>query len=261
MRDGMHETVNTPARPWARTRTLSGARVLAFDIDNTIVDLVTTKKRAIRATLDRLEREGLPGDLRTLSKRMLAHGLAHGLDANDLVPTFFEAIGVKDDRLARRGQRLLERFEPGMVKLFPGAIHTLDMLRDRGYRLYAITDATQGAVNRRLPSNGLTGRFDGILTREDTLNGKNDPAPFERVLKKEHIPAKALVGIGDDPVRDVTHPIELGGQGILAAYGHGSIDNHSEASKPPTATIGSLPELLNLLTPLGQRTQTPLAFA
>ncbi len=258
----MHTTNKTPARPWAKTRTLTGARVIAFDIDNTIVDIRSTKRRAYRDAFQKLQRYGLPGDASNLADRMLKNARRRGIDAPDLAKTFlYEELGLRDERLAQEAQRLLERFEPARVELFEGVIETLDQLRNRGYRLYAVTDAPLAATHRRLGSNGLTGRFDGIITREDTPRGKATPAPYRHVLEKANIVPGELLSVGDHPVRDVSHAISLGGQGVLAAYGHRPAHDPSSAPHPPTATIGSLRELLALLPSCSQAQAPRVAFA
>lgn len=226
------------------------AKVVAFDVDNTLVDILATKRRAIDATAEKLLDEGLDTDLgpEQLADRLYAHALDVGIDAPDVVPSFLaDELGVEDERTAAFGQRTLERLEPGMVRLYASAVETIDALRERGYRVYAVTDAPRECARRRLDSAGLSGRFDEILVREDTPNGKADSRPFELVLDDAGIDADELVAVGDHPVRDVSNVVAIGGHGVLATHGAISAYNRVEAPHEPTARIDGLDELLDLL--------------
>jgi putative hydrolase of the HAD superfamily len=186
--------------------------------------------------------------------RLYRFAFQEGVDAPNIVPRFLkERLGVSDERVLADGRRTMERLEPGMVQLYPGVISTLDRLRSRGYRLYAVTDAPREAVHRRLPPSGLSGRFDRVIVREDTPRGKADGAPFEPVLEDAGIEPESLVSIGDHPVRDVSNVVAMGGHGVLAEHGTRSSYNDVAAEHEPTATIDGVEELLALLPGCDQR--------
>jgi HAD superfamily hydrolase (TIGR01509 family) len=234
--------------------TLDGVELIAFDVDNTLVDILQTKRDTFAATLETLAERGLAIDAEAQARELYAFALEEGIDEPDVVPRFLaEELDVDGERMLADGRRTMERLEPGMVQLYDGVISTLDQLRSRGYQLCAVTDAPREAVRRRLPPNGLTGRFDRVIVREDTPRGKADTRPFEMLLEAVDARPEQLVAIGDHPVRDVSNVVAMGGHGVLAEHGTRSSYNDVAAEHEPTATIDGVEELLALLPGCDQR--------
>lgn len=227
----------------------SAVRAVAFDVDNTLVDIHEVKRRTFKAVGNLLESHGVRPKDSPHADALLEWAIKHGIDASDIVPRYLEEhIGrARDDEVAREAVRMGKEAEARHATLYPGALEVLETLGDRGYRLLGVTDAPREASLRRLENTNLGDPFEFVVAREDTPDGKNTVAPWRVALERTGLEPQAVACVGDHPVKDVARPMSLGCLGILALHGERSGFNTVEGKPPATAVISRLAELGELL--------------
>lgn len=240
----------TMASPLAPRTSQIDAKVVAFDLDNTLLDIVHLKKRAAEAAGWALADAGMdihPGKAATA---ILGIAFELGIDRDDIVDHYIQRkLGHLDPRLAAIGRHAYERAEDTSATPYPRAHATLLELTRRGYRLILITDAPRHKAVRRLQAARLLPFFEDIVTLEDTGDGKTTPRPYQIACQKLQSEPREVVMVGDNPQRDVRTAREAGCRTILAAYGvQPHFDSHANEDQPDHA-IEWLDQLLSLLPP------------
>lgn len=235
--------------PTARSSTLD-ARVVAFDLDNTLIDIVHLKRRAAEAAGWALADAGMdihPGKAATA---ILGLAFELGIDRDDIVDHYIERkLGRPDPRLAAVGRHAYERAEDANATSYPRAHATLLELTRRGYRLALITDAPRHKAVRRLQSARLLPFFETLITLEDTGDGKSTSRPYEIAAARLATRTREIAMVGDNPQRDVRTARAAGCHTILAAYG---LQAHFDSRSPQDQAdhrIQWLDQLLSLLPP------------
>lgn len=228
--------------------TLIEARAVAFDLDNTLIDIVHLKKRAAEAAGWALADAGMdihPGKAATA---ILGIAFELGIDRDDIVDHYVQRkLGRSDPRLIAVGRHAYERAEDTSATPYPRAHATLLELTRRGYQLVLITDAPRHKAVRRLQAARLLPFFEQLVTLEDTAEGKATQHPYAIAAQRLEIASRDLVMVGDNPHRDVRSARAAGYQTILASYG---LQPHFESSSPedqPDHRIDWLDQLLQLL--------------
>jgi putative hydrolase of the HAD superfamily len=100
------------------------------------------------------------------------------------------------------------------IALLPGALQTLDQVRDRGLRTALITNGSAPAQRGKIERFNLAGYFDYILIEGEYGIGKPDPAVYTATLTSLRIPARDAWMVGDNLEWDVAAPQRLGILGI-----------------------------------------------
>jgi phosphoglycolate phosphatase len=235
-----------------------GVSVIAFDLDNTLVDIIRVKERAAEAAAWALADAGLDVNPRKAAYAIMRTALEVGIDRDDVVAKYLErALPAADPKLEHVGQHAFERAEDENAIAYPRAHRTLLTLARRGFTLAVVTDAPRHRAIRRLQATRLLPFFTHVITLEDSPNGKADTTPYARLAQRVNARPHEILMIGDNPARDVGAAQAYGCRAVLATYGlqacfAGDVDAHA-----PDARIRWLDGLLPLLP----AASTPLAAA
>jgi 2-haloacid dehalogenase len=162
------------------------ARVLAFDVNETLLDL---------RALDPLFERGF-GDAAVRGQwfaQMLQLAFVGGLTGRYV--SFTDAQAAALDMLARRtGTALADGFGAEVAATMrrlpphpevPGA---LARLRDAGFRLVALTNSTAEVERDQLAAAGIADLFEQALSADDVRSLKPAPAPYELVAERTGVP-------------------------------------------------------------------------
>lgn len=236
------------------------AKIVAFDLDNTLIDILLLKTRAAEAAAWALADAGMDISPHKASRAILNIALEHGLDRDDVVDQYvMRKMGRADSRLIAIGRHAYERAEDANATAYPRAHSTLLELTRRGYTLILITDAPRSRALRRLQAARLSPFFRHIITIEDTGTGKATTAPYAAAVDILRVRPQDIVMVGDNPRLDIGTANEHGCRTVLATYG---VQPHFRSDDPahtPDARIEWLDELLRLL-PGRTRPENPLSF-
>lgn len=228
-----------------RTPRPADVRAIAFDLDNTLIDIVHLKRRAAEAAGWALADAGMdihPGKAATA---ILGIAFELGIDRDDIVDHYVQRkLGHPDPRLIAVGRHAYERAEDTSATPYPRAHATLLELTRRGYRLILITDAPRYRAVRRLQAARLLPFFEQLVTLEDSDQGKATGRPYAIAASRLGTPTREIAMVGDNPERDVRSARAAGFQTILAAYG---LQPHFQSAAPedqPDHRIDWLDQLL-----------------
>ena len=183
-------------------------QVVTFDADGTIWDFQKTMRDELAVSLRAL-RQMYPDEAADLTvEEMITHRdeaaeafrgqsmTMEGLRFAAFVRTL-DAIGVRDESLARKMAReyLERRF--AQAKVFDDAIPALDALKDH-FRLGLLTNG-----NSYPEKLGLADRFAFSVVAQDHGVWKPDSAFYDLVVQCAGVPTGSILHIGDSVANDV----------------------------------------------------------
>jgi phosphoglycolate phosphatase len=223
----------------AHRESLTGIRLVVFDLDGTLVDSSRDLATAVNATLARLS-PGAPelplGQVRSfigdgarilLSRSLAAAGLGHAPE--QAVPVFLEAYAAC----------LLDT-----TRLYPGIVEALDALADRAL---AVLTNKPGALSRRLLDGlGVLSRFGRVLGGDEIVR-KPDPSGLLRLLAENAVAPDAAVMVGDS-ANDVLTARAAGVASVGVSWG---FDTARLLAAGPGILIHGPGELTRVLPPAG----------
>lgn len=127
-------------------------------------------------------------------------------------------------------------FSMKKLRLYPGVLRSLDMLRQRGCGLYLLSNAQRCFTVPELEMLGLSGKFDAVYLSSDLGAAKPEGAFLEALLREQKLDRRDCLMIGNDPETDL---------GVAAACGVDALllDTYALA-RPGDRVIHRMEELL-----------------
>ncbi|MDO8430629.1 MAG: HAD-IIIA family hydrolase [Candidatus Taylorbacteria bacterium] len=205
---------------------------LLFDIDGTILD---TREFILQATEYALSGLGFPVPERSVITKFV--GIPF--------PGYYLKLGASledTDKLVEK-HREFQYSNFNLAILFPNAIETLKILKEKGYKLAAVTSRSKKTSHQTLVDAGIFDLFDIVISFEDAKELKPHPAPLLKALEHLKEMPKNAVMIGDSNL-DIEAGKNAGTKTIRATYGF-----HSDNLRNPEPDffIKDIKELLDLL--------------
>jgi putative hydrolase of the HAD superfamily len=223
-------------------------RAVCFDLFHTLIDVGCSPGTPGRYTADilGLDREDWNNacfseahDIcRPTDYREVVRQLAHSLDPSIPLSLVHEAA---EERKAR--------FDYTLCNIEPGVIDTLLRLRERGYKLALISNASTGEVEA-WPQSPLAGCFDSAVFSCHCGHAKPDTGIYQHALKQLAVEAGEAAFVGDGGSNEHAGARAMGMHSILLThYVAKRLDDSALAGRRAQARyeISALPELLPLL--------------
>ena len=163
---------------------------------------------------------------------------------HEIVLGAFRQIGIEATDIARRIGDDYDRRRLELVRPFPGAIETLETLRNSSVRLAMITNGNSASQRAKIDRFNLERFFDYVLVEEEFGAGKPDEQVYIHALEKlDATPSEAWI-VGDNLEWEVSAPQRLG---ITAIWHNPNGRGLPQGSSvQPDRIIRSLSELLQL---------------
>jgi putative hydrolase of the HAD superfamily len=219
-------------------------RAVIFDLDNTLVDFMTMKRRAVDAAVDAMIDAGLGVRKEDARARIFAIYDARGIEYQRVFDDFLAAeTGRVDPRILAAGIVAYRRAREALLVLYPHVTLTLVGLVKRGIRLAVVSDAPRMEAWLRVCHLRLHHLFDHVVTLDDTGARKPSPEPFRRALELLGVGPHEALMVGDWPERDVAGAGALGIRTVFARYG----DTFGTAGSGADFEIADASELLPLV--------------
>jgi putative hydrolase of the HAD superfamily len=153
----------------------------------------------------------------------------------------FGAAGPDVDFVHRMADRFSDLREEELTP-FPGALETIDKLKDLGLKLALITNGGTETQRPKVTRFGLEHRFDHIQIEGEHGFGKPEEEAYRHALKVLDVTPEETWMVGDNLEWEIAAPQRLGIFAIWHdAYSHG-LPTGSDIK--PDRIIHSIPELL-----------------
>ncbi|HSW58726.1 MAG TPA: HAD-IA family hydrolase [Dehalococcoidales bacterium] len=130
-----------------------------------------------------------------------------------------------------------------LIAPVPGAIETLEKIRQKGIRLALITNGGSEVQRKKLERFGLSAFFEYILVEGEFGAGKPDARVFQSCLANLGVKPEEVWMVGDDLNRDIGGALPLGIRAIWVDWRGKGLPPDSKIK--PWTTIKAVPELLS----------------
>jgi len=201
-------------------------RTLLLDVDGTLLD---TREFIYSAFEHTIRTAGLPPTDRLELQRVM------GLPLEEI----YGSMGAADPWAMVAAHRAFQGKNLHLSFAFSGVAEVLEQVRNAGIVMAAVTSRSRGTSLQTLKDAGLDGFFAAIVSAEDTVELKPDPAPLRLALAllKERAETAAMVG-------DTAHDIVAGRAARMATIGvtYG-FNPQAVMNAKPDWTIASIAEL------------------
>lgn len=227
---------------------------LIFDLYGTLVDIHTEENDAVwektalyfgfygaHYTADELR----SAFAASMAAREAAAGQSYecfpDIPFEQVMAELFRAKGVTEhaDELGINAAQLFRISSIEYIKLYPGVTEALADLREKGYRLWLLSNAQRVFTEYELRHLGLGEQLDGIYISSDYGCRKPDVRFFRALLKEQNLdPAKCLM-IGNDRQTDIA-----GAQaaGLATLYMHTNLTPQNQTEADSALLPGKVPE-------------------
>ena len=195
-------------------------KAIIFDLDNTLVNFMRVKRKAVAAAADAMIDAGLKASKEETIKRIFNMYDREGIEDQKVFDKMLaEEYGSIDFRILAAGIVGYRRAKEGNMVLYPHVRSTITQLLKKGVQLAIVSDAPRMSVWTRLVTLGLDSYFDVVVSFDDTGKRKPDPAPFRMALDQMKVSPEETIMIGDWAEKDMVGAKALKMKTVFARYG------------------------------------------
>ncbi|MEE9465395.1 MAG: HAD-IA family hydrolase [Candidatus Neomarinimicrobiota bacterium] len=196
-------------------------KAVVFDLDNTLLDFMKMKNASVRAAVEGMISAGLPLDLDAAVAQIKAIYDQKGYELQTVFNEYLLGeIGSVDYKYLASAIVAYRRAREASLMLYPRVSETLMKLAKKGLKLGVVSDAPSREAWMRLCYLNFHHLFDEVVTFDDTMAHKPDPAPFHEICKRLDVNFNETIMVGDWPERDLVGARNVGMITAFARYGH-----------------------------------------
>lgn len=221
---------------------LKGKRLVAFDLDGTLIDSVPDLAVAVQKTLED-QRLAVPQEVHV--RDWVGNG-APVLVERALTWALNETPSEAMQAGCYRGFLAHYANAPNrLTRLYPGAAEVLSVLKDAGLTLVLITNKPEDFIAPILEHFGLASYFDLCLGGDSLARKKPDPLPLLHAAEYFSVSAGACAMVGDS-----RHDVAAGKAADFTTFGLPYGYNHGEpiSDSHPDVLLDSLNDLISSTT-------------
>jgi pyrophosphatase PpaX len=169
---------------------MNGIKALLLDVDGTILD---TREFILQAAEHALHANGYE----PVSRERIAQAV--GLSFDDF---YYFIVGRRDIDVAplQSSHRVFQLERLDLSNPFPHSVQTLKTLKERGYKLAAITNRRRSTLLPTLEQDGLDVLFDEIIAADDAPEIKPSPTQLNIALDRFMLVPEEAVMVGDTDI-------------------------------------------------------------
>jgi len=195
-------------------------KAVIFDLDNTLLDFMSVKRKAVDAAILAMTEAGLNIDATIARKEIFDIYNQKGYEYQEVFDDFLvNNHGKIDYKILASGIVAYRRTKDASIILYPNVHSTLIKLAKLGYKLAVLSDAPSREAWVRLYSVNLHHLFDVVVTHNDTKKFKPSPEPFNKAVELLNTLPENIIMVGDWPDRDVVGGKLAGMKTAFAKYG------------------------------------------
>ena len=195
-------------------------QAVIFDLDNTLLDFMNMKIKAVESAVNGMIEAGLQMEKDLAKNTIFKIYDEKGLEYQEVFDDFIQKeLGKIDYKILASGIVAYRKAREASLILYPNVNSTLITLSKWGLKLGVVSDAPSREAWMRICSVNLHHIFDAIVTFHDTGMHKPSPEPFEKISSLLKVPPENSLMVGDWPERDVIGAKKLGMKTVFAKYG------------------------------------------
>lgn len=226
---------------------------LIFDLYGTLVDIRTEENDTVwEKTAIFFGFYGAhytPGALKdAFRKAMTAREAAAGqsyecfpdIPFEQVMKELFQAKGIREnaEALGIQAAQLFRIASMEYIRLYPGVLEALALLRQKGFRLWLLSNAQQVFTAYELRHLGLGAQFEGVYISSCYGFRKPDARFFRALLEEQKLDPKKCLMIGNDRHTDIAGARALG---LATLYMHTNITPPGQEEADPGLLPGVAP--------------------
>ncbi|HZA21158.1 MAG TPA: HAD-IA family hydrolase [Dehalococcoidia bacterium] len=170
------------------------------------------------------------------------------LIAQEFHRPFFEHLawflGNDHERIIDIYIRLYREVVAEKASLYPGIAETLQVLKERGYRLAIFSDKREAFGAAELEQAGAKTLLDHTLFLHDGRPYKPDPAGLQQVMKALGVTPEEALYVGDSP-QDIDCSHRAGVRSVAALWG--SVNREKVLARQPHYQLETVGEFVSIL--------------
>ena len=195
-------------------------KAVLFDLDNTLLDFISVKKKAVDAAVLAMVEAGLSIDASIAKKNIFEIYEKKGYEYQEVFDDFLKKEhGKIDYKILASAIVAYRKTKEASIILYPKVNSTLIKLVKLGYKLAVLSDAPSREAWVRLYSVNLHHLFDVVVTHNDTGKLKPSPEPFNKAIELLGFLPENIIMVGDWAERDVVGGRLAGMKTAFAKYG------------------------------------------
>ncbi len=195
-------------------------QAVIFDLDNTLLDFMNMKTKAVDAAVLGMIEAGLQIDIEVAKNKIFDIYETKGWEYQEVFDDFIQdKMGKLDYKILASGIVAYRKAKEASLILYPNVNSTLITLSKWGLKLGVVSDAPSREAWIRICSVNLHHIFDAIVTFHDTGMHKPSPEPFRKISSLLDVPLTNSLMVGDWPERDVIGAKKLCMKTAFAKYG------------------------------------------
>lgn len=228
-------------------------KAILIDFDDTLVDY---RSAADKALIDLFDNSGIPlqdypeaaNDYNEINHRLWPM-LERGEASIDIIrcqrfeemQQKYPLVGLPCDLDVYYRSRFVVHSE-----LITGTMEFMHMMKNRGYKLFVITNGIKETQDARIQNLGLTAVIDGYVTSEDVGKAKPNPLMLNYALQQLGVTNEEAVVIGDSMQSDILGAKNAGIRSILVnrLQGKTELNGHK-----PDIIVNSLHDIMKFVNP------------
>jgi len=219
-------------------------KAVIFDLDNTLVDFMLLKERAIEAAIHSMIDAGLELTAEEANKKIHAIYSKEGIEYQQVFDMLFlDLYGKVDHKIVSAGIVAYRTAREAALKPYPKVFPTLIELIKMGMKLAVVSDAPSKEAWLRLSYINFHHLFDVVITYDEAREKKPSPAPFNMALEQLKLKPEECLMIGDWAERDMVGAKAVGMKTVFARYG----DTFNTLHPGSDYDINSISELINII--------------
>jgi putative hydrolase of the HAD superfamily len=205
-------------------------KAVIFDLDNTLVDFMKMKRRAIEEAIPAMVDAGLTISTEEANRIIDNIYKEQGIEYQQVFDVLLMRVLNKIDyKILSAGIVAYRRAREAALIPYPHVYPTLNKLMKMGIKMGVLSDAPVKEAWLRLAYLNFHHIFDEVVTFEDTKIRKPDPAPFKMIMEKMKVYADEVLMVGDWVERDIVGAANIGMKTAFAKYGDTFDTTHHNA--------------------------------
>lgn len=219
-------------------------KAVIFDLDNTLVDFMKMKRRAIEEAIPAMIDAGLKITPEEADRIIDEIYKERGIEYQQVFDLFLqEVLNTVDYKILSAGIVAYRRAREAALIPYPHVYSTLNKLLKMGIKMGILSDAPGKEAWLRLAYMNFHHIFDEVVTFEDTKERKPHPAPFQAILKKLQVKPGEAIMVGDWAERDIVGAANLGIKTAFAKYG----DTFETKEHKADYVLNDISELISII--------------